>query len=173
MLLISLAFGQTGTEPAAQTNNVQQWCLTNATLKDQLVRKGGCVWRNQSKAYSILGNGKRYVCKSYPLAKVPAGSSYIGYEGELSCPDPFGNLDKDGNILQIVYQCARCITSNTATGSPDEECMDSMKVFEEGLCMSDAAKMTYFHDIGELKQNPAGGPVPTPDMQNPIGTPPF
>lgn len=164
MLLISMAFGQTGGEPPSQINNVRQWCLNNAIMKDQLVRRGGCIWAEQPFPFSIPGvDGKRYDCKPYPNGKktiFPAG-----YEGKLLCPDPFGNLDKDGNLLMIDYNCAACVTSNNTTGTPDEECMTSMYNMEIGFCQTDAAKMIYFHDINEIKQNPLGGPVPTPDMQ--------
>lgn len=167
MLLISFAFAQTGGEPPEQLNNVQTWCLKNAELKDQLVRKGGCKWYQQDNPYALPynpANKRRYICKKYYLAKK---SSPKGYEGKLICPDPFGGS------TEAVFQCATCINSDNSSGVPDDECMDSMYATEQNYCLGDTGKMKFFHDIFELKKILPSGDDPSFDEQNPdLKTPP-
>lgn len=178
VFLISLAFGQTDTEPPTIPNNAKQWCLENARVKDELVRHpaADCRWAVATGSDAIPTIGTRiYKCKKYPAvaatptsAATPAGYNpgLPGYEGQLLCKNPFTGVE------DIVYLCAVCITSDALSGQVDTACANSMYNTEKGFCNSDVAKMQFKHEIGGLVQIDVGTPVPPVFPYIDSGSPP-
>lgn len=160
VLLVSLAFGQTGTEDTLMPeipNTSLEWCLKNAELKDQLVGNpaSDCTWATATSnpfhmptiPGSISGN---YHCRQIAIpGKPPAYDPGItGYEGQLVCKNPFTG------VADVIYLCAMCVTSDDSSGKVDSDCRTSMYNFEKGRCLANVSRFQYRHNIGGLSPAP-------------------
>ncbi len=173
MMLLSLAFGQTNTEPVQIPNTSYQWCMENARVKDELVRhpSSDCTWATATDGGFLPTNtNKIYKCDKWAISGRPPGyrPGLPGYEGQLICKNPFTG------VADVVYLCAVCLTSDSTSGKVDADCQKSMKTIEEGYCGTNVAEFDYRHEIGGLVQIKPGLPVPNvfPFKDTGVGAPP-